>query len=195
MSKKILLIGICLLLLTGCGKKNNQNKQEHIIYEGRTLIVFFSVTNNTMDIASRIGQITRADVVQLVPEVKYTEDDLNYDDPTSRAVIEQNNEHARPAIANRLSVEQYDNVFIGYPIWLGTNPKIILTLLDTYDFHGKKIVLFCTSGSTDITKSISDIKTYDNKLKIIGGRRFDKKVSNEDLYDWLDNLNIKKKTN
>ena len=195
MCKKILLICLCLLLLTGCGKKENKTKDDHVIYEGKTLVLYFSATSNTRKVASLISQITRADIMEIVPEVRYTKEDIDYQNNTCRASIEQNNSNARPAIAGNLNVKDYDTIFIGNPIWFGTNPKIILTLLDNHDLHGKKIVLFCTSGSTGIEQSLNDIKAYDKKLKIVGAKRFETDVSNEELITWLQGLDIKKNEN
>ena len=144
--KKIFLISLCiLLLLSGCSKKDNKNKEERVIYDGRTLVLYFSVTGNTGKLASKISKITKADIMEIVPEVRYTNEDIDYNNSASRASVEQNNENARPIIGSTLNVKNYDTVFIGYPIWFGTNPKIILSLFDTYNLHGKKIVLFCTS--------------------------------------------------
>ena len=194
--KKIFFIILCvLLLLSGCNKNDNKNKEERVIYDGRTLVLYFSVTGNTGKLASKISKITKADIMEIVPEVRYTNEDIDYNNSASRASIEQNNENARPIIGSTLNVKNYDTVFIGYPIWFGTNPKIILSLFDTYDLHGKKIVLFCTSGSTDISTSLDSIKKYDKKLKIVGAKRFDSNVSNEELVAWLNGLDIKKSEN
>ena len=194
--KKIFLISLCiLLLLSGCSKKDNKNKEERVIYDGRTLVLYFSVTGNTGKLASKISKITKADIMEIVPEVRYTNEDIDYNNSASRASVEQNNENARPIIGSTLNVKNYDTVFIGYPIWFGTNPKIILSLFDTYNLHGKKIVLFCTSGSTDITASLDSIKKYDKKLKIVGAKRFDSSVTNEELVAWLNGLDIKKSEN
>ncbi len=194
--KKIFFIILCiLLLLSGCNKNDNKNKEERVIYDGRTLVLYFSVTGNTGKLASKISKITKADIMEIVPEVRYTNEDIDYNNSASRASIEQNNENARPIIGSTLNVKAYDTVFIGYPIWFGTNPKIILSLFDTYDLHGKKIVLFCTSGSTDISTSLDSIKKYDKKLKIVGAKRFDSNVSNDELVAWLNSLDIKKSEN
>ncbi len=194
--KKILIISLCfILLLSGCSKKESNTKTEKVLYESRPLVLYFSVTNNTRELASKISKITQADIAEIVPEVRYTDEDINYNDKSSRASVEQNDPNARPAISSRFAVKDYDTIFIGYPIWLGTNPKIILSLLDTYDLHDKKIVLFCTSGSTDIKQSLDDIKAYDKKLKIVGAKRFDNEVSNEELVTWLSGLDIRKQEN
>lgn len=196
MYKKIFIFSLCtLLLLTGCSKKNDKDKEERVIYEGKTLVLYFSVTGNTEKLASKISKITQSNIMKIVPQEKYTEEDINYNDSTSRASIEKNNEYARPIIASHFDLKDYDTIFIGYPIWFGTNPKIILTLLDTYDLHGKKIVLFCTSGGSGIENSLADIKKYDKELKIVGAKRFDADVSNEELVAWLQGLNIKKVKN
>ena len=75
----------------------------------------------------------------------------------------QNDSNARPEIENTIDISKYDTIYLGYPIWWGTNPKIILTLLDTYDFTNKTIIPFCTSGSTGISGSVSDLRNYNNR--------------------------------
>ena len=96
---------------------------------------------------------------------------------------------SRPEIKNTIDINKYDTIYLGYPIWWGTNPKIILTLLDTYDFTNKTIIPFCTSGSTGISKSISDLRKYNNKLSIIDGKRFNANDSDEIIKEFINNNN------
>ncbi len=96
---------------------------------------------------------------------------------------------ARPAIGNDLSeVEKYDTIYLGYPIWWGTAPRIIDTFLNSYDLSGKTIYTFCTSGSSSIDQSISDLKSAYSGLDIRGGTRFDNGTDQSEIAAWLDSV-------
>ncbi len=104
----------------------------------KALVAWFSCTGNTAGVAEKIAAATGADLYEIVPEQPYTDADLNYGDDDSRTSIEQNDDSARPAISGSVeNMEQYDTVFIGYPIWWGQAPKIIYTFVESYDLGGK----------------------------------------------------------
>ncbi len=131
---------------------------------GRCLVVYFSCTNTTKGIAERIASITDGTTFRIEPEVPYTSADLDYNNSSSRANREQNDPSARPAIANTLEgLENYDVVFLGYPIWWGDAPKIISTFLESHDLSGKTIVPFCTSHSSGIGSSDTDLHRLRHK--------------------------------
>ena len=116
--------------------------------------------------------LTGADLYEIVPAVPYTDEDLNYNNNECRANQEMNNASARPAIGSEaIDVSSYDTVFIGYPIWWGTMPRIINTFLDTYDLSGKTVLPFCTSGSSGITQSVSDIRAAEPDADVRDGLR------------------------
>ena len=148
--KRILLlivISISLLTISGCNKKEplNSNIDNTSKEKISSIVLYFSVTNNTKRIANLISEETNSDLIEIIPKEKYTYKDINYNDNDSRANKEQNNPNIRPKIENKLDLSQYDTIYLGYPIWWGTVPKIIYTLLDNYDLTSKQIVLFCTS--------------------------------------------------
>lgn len=125
-----------------------------------TLVVYFSCTGNTKGVAAKIADLCNADIYEIVPAEPYTSADLNYNDDNCRANREMNDESARPAIGGQLiDLSGYDTVFIGYPIWWGTMPRIINTFLDAYDLSGKTVMPFCTSGSSGISTSVSAIRS------------------------------------
>ena len=139
---------------------------------GKTLVVYFSATGNTKAVAEEITRLTGADLYEIVPAVPYTDEDLNYNNNECRANQEMNNASARPAIGSEaMDVSSYDTVFIGYPIWWGTMPRIINTFLDTYDLSGKTVLPFCTSGSSGITQSVTDIRTAEPDADVRDGLR------------------------
>lgn len=125
---------------------------------GRALVVYFSCTNTTKGIADRIVEASDAATWRIEPEVAYTSEDLNYNNSSSRANREQNDPSARPAIKGKCeNLADYDVVFLGYPIWWGKAPKVIFTFLESHDLAGKTVVPFCTSHSSGIGSSDTDL--------------------------------------
>ena len=153
----------------------------------RILTVYFSATGNTRSLAQKIIVETNSDVFEIIPEQEYTSADLNYNDSNCRANKEQNDSSARPAISNKIeNIADYDVVFIGYPIWWGTMPKIINTFLDTYDLSGKTIMPFCTSGSSGISSSVSAIKSACPNSTVTTGFRGTSATTAAQIRTWLD---------
>ena len=197
MKKKLLIIILLALALIGCGKKEEPKqeptKEEPVINKNaNSVVLYFSVTNHTRVLARMISEETNSDLIEIIPKEKYTDEDINYNNDNSRANKEQNNDKARPEIENKLDLDKYSTIYIGYPIWWGTVPRIIYTLLDNYDLTNKKIVLFCTSGSSGIEQSVKDLKAYNNKLNIIASKRFATATPITAITNWLYENNLQK---
>lgn len=159
--------------------------------EGKVLIAYFSATNNTESIASHLKAILDADLYEITPEQPYTSADLNYGDDSSRTSREQNDAGARPAISGGVeNIEQYDVVFLGYPIWWGQAPKIISTFLESYDFSGKTIVPFCTSGSSGIGSSAANLHPLASSATWLDGQRFSGGASRSSVEAWVNGLDL-----
>ena len=193
MKKKILLSLLALVTLftiTGCGTKeestNKSNSNKEVKENNNSVVLYFSATGTTKSIAERIASKSGSDIIEIMPKEKYKSEDLNYNSDC-RANREQNDSKARPEIENSIDISKYDTIYLGYPIWWGTNPKIILTLLDTYDFTGKNIIPFCTSGSTGISGSVSDLRNYNSNLNIKDGKRFSADASDDDINEFINN--------
>ena len=138
----------------------------------RVAVIYFSCTGNTRTAAERIRDLTGADLMELVPEQPYTSQDLDYNDESCRANQEQKDPAARPRIAGQpLDLSQYGTIYLGYPIWQGTAPRIINTFLDSYDLTGKTIRPFCTSGSSGIESSVADIRAAAPGVDVTAGLR------------------------
>lgn len=156
------------------------------------LVVYFSCTGNTAQIAEMIAGHMDADLYAIVPEIPYTAEDLNYGNASSRANAEQNDPLSRPAISGEMApIAEYDTIFLGYPIWWGKAPKIISTFLESHDFSGKTIVPFCTSGSSGIGSS--DVNLHGlctDTTRWLPGTRFPASASPENVGAWLDGLGI-----
>ena len=194
MKKKLMICLLALItvfVITGCEPKkeksnNNNNSSNEIKENSNSVVLYFSATGTTKKIAQRIAKESNSDIIEIVPKEKYKSEDLNYNSDC-RANREQNNPKSRPEIENTIDISKYETIYLGYPIWWGTNPKIILTLLDSYDFTGKSIVPFCTSGSTGISGSVSDLRKYNPNLKIKDGMRFSSSDSDEVIRDFINN--------
>lgn len=160
--------------------------------EAKILIAYFSATNNTEGIANHLEEILDADLVEIVPETPYTSDDLNYNDSSSRSSQEMNDSDARPAISGSVeNMEQYDVIFLGYPIWWGEAPRIINTFLESHDLSGKTIVPFCTSASSPLGSSAAKLQDLTADAEWLEGRRFSGGASASDVQSWVDSLNLK----
>ncbi len=190
--KKILLclLMITLFTLTGCGSvkeservnRDETNKKEN----ANSVVLYFSATGTTKKVAEKIASKSNSDIIEIIPKQKYTSEDLDYNSDC-RSNKEQNDSNARPEIENKIDISKYDTIYLGYPIWWGTNPKIILTLLDTHDFSNKTIIPFCTSGSTGISESVNDLRKYDSKLNIKDGKRFSSSSSDKEINEFIEN--------
>ena len=155
------------------------------------LVAYFSATGNTENIAEHLQTILHADLYEIVPEVPYTSADLNYSNSDCRANQEQNDPTARPAISGGVeNMEDYDVIFLGYPIWWGDAPKIISTFLESYDFDGKTIVPFCTSGSSSIGSSADALEDLTQGTTWLEGQRFSGSASQETVSQWVDALDL-----
>lgn len=158
----------------------------------KILIAYFSATNNTEDIANHIKNILgdNADLYEIVPEILYTSADLNYN-TDFRANREQNDASARPAISGGVeSMEDYDVIFLGYPIWWGQAPKIISTFLESYDLSGKTIVPFCTSASSPLGSSAAKLQDLTGSATWLEGQRFSGGASRSTVESWVNGLNL-----
>lgn len=161
--------------------------------DSNTLVVYFSRTGNTEKIAEYLIDITNADSHVIEAAVPYTDEDIEYNNDSCRANQEQNDKSVRPEIANPIdSIDSYDTIFLGYPIWWGQEPRIIDTFLESYDFSDKTVIPFCTSGSSGIgtsEKNISELVTIGTQLE---GKRFAAGASKDEVKEWYDTLNLNK---
>ena len=125
----------------------------------KKLVAFFSCTGTTKKVAENLSKAIGGDLYEIVPTKLYTNADLNWTDKTSRSSLEMNDKNSRPEIATKVSnMEDYDTIFIGFPIWWYVAPRIINTFLESYDFSGKKIIVFCTSGGSGLGNTVADLK-------------------------------------
>lgn len=190
------------LLLAGCNNTSNTPEvtiEEPVTYkytvetstnteESKSLVIYFSPTWHTKQMAAFISEIINSDITEIVPVTGYTTEDLNWRDETSRTFTEFKNPDIRPELLIETAFDGYDTIYLWYPIWFGITPNIILTLLDNYgdELAGKNIALFCTSEHVWIENSVEYLSWYN--LNIIGSHRFAQDATKEDVQAWLESL-------
>jgi flavodoxin len=159
-----------------------------------TVVVYFSRTNNTEKIANYIINITGAEKYEIEAEIPYTDEDIDYTNSSCRANKEQNDKSCRPEIAEPMeSIDSYEVIYLGYPIWWGEEPRIIDTFLESYDFSDKTIIPFCTSASSGIATSEKNIRNLVPIGNLLEGKRFSASASESEVEEWINELNIMKK--
>ena len=154
--------------------------------ENKSLIVVFSCTGTTKGIAEKIAALTGAELVDLVPAQPYTAEDLNYNDRSTRATVEQNTPDARPEIANDISLDGVTTLYLGYPIWWGQAPRIMSTFVESHDFTGIMVIPFCTSGSSGAGRTGETLGEQAGTGTFLSSTRFSGGVSEADLQQWID---------
>ncbi len=160
---------------------------------GKTLVVYYSATGNTETAANYIAQATGDDLFELEPVEPYTEEDLNYSDDSSRVVYEHDNPDERNVelVADTVdNWEEYDTVFIGYPIWWGIAAWPVDDFIEANDFTGKTVIPFATSASSGLGESGTLLEEMAGTGNWLEGQRFSSRVSEEDVRTWLDGLNL-----
>ena len=161
--------------------------------EGRTLVVYYSATGNTEAVANYIAQATGGDLFELEPVDPYTDEDLNWTDENSRVVYEHDNEDARDVelVADTVdNWDEYDTVFIGYPIWWGIAAWPVDTFVEANDFTGKTVIPFCTSSSSDLGESGQLLAEMAGTGDWQEGMRFRSSASEADVQEWLNGLGL-----
>ena len=167
--------------------KQTENKGVTNMTNKNVLVAYFSATGTTKKVAENLAKATGGDLYEIKPVKAYTSADLNWHDSNSRSSVEMNDPKSRPEIViGDLSVETYDTIFLGFPIWWGTAPKVVHTFLEKYDFSGKKIIIFATSGSSGLGNTANTLKqSISEPATVIEGDVLNSNTSVEDLKQWL----------
>lgn len=157
----------------------------------KVLVAYFSATNTTEGVAEHIANGLNADLYEIIPEEPYTDEDLDYNDNNSRSTLEMNDPSSRPAISGSVeNIDQYTIVFLGYPIWWGEAPRIVSTFMESYDFSGKTIVPFCTSGGSGIGSSASNLEQLTSGATWLPGQRLNGSDSQDTVMEWVNGLGL-----
>lgn len=154
------------------------------------LVAYFSAGGVTAGVAKRLAEALGADLFEIRPAVPYTKADLNWMNRRSRSSVEMADPGCRPRTDGRTAdMGKYNVVFLGFPIWWGREPSVVDSFLETYDFGGKKIVPFCTSGSSGIGDTAARIRGLTgNKAEVDTGRRLGRRITGKDLLKWAEPL-------
>ena len=157
-----------------------------------SLVAYFSASGITKSVAEKLAKVTNSDIYEIEPEVKYTSEDLDWTNPKSRTTIEmKENKEFRPPIKNKVdNIDIYNTIFLGFPIWWYTAPTIVNSFLESYDLKDKKIIVFATSGSSQLGETINDLKPSAPGAQFICGDRLNSSISEDDLKSWVNNLNL-----
>ena len=151
----------------------------------KALVAYFSASGVTAKLAKRLADGIGADLFEIRPEKPYTDADLNWQNSRSRSSVEMNDRSSRPAISSRIDdMGQYDVVFVGFPVWWYREPSIIDTFMEAYDFSGKTIVPFATSGMSPVGDSGKNMQELAKGAKVVSGKRFKNSASAEELKTW-----------
>lgn len=157
----------------------------------RILVAYFSASGVTAKAAWKLSEAAGADLYEIKPEIPYTRADLNWTDKKSRSSLEMNDPSSRPAIREKLSdMEGYDVVFVGFPIWWYVAPTIINTFLESYDFSGKIIIPFATSGGSGMGRTNDRLKSSCPGASLLPGKMLNGSLSEADLKAWLKSLGV-----
>ena len=158
----------------------------------KTLVAYFSASGVTADTAKNLAEAAGADLYEIKPEVPYTKADLNWMDKKSRSTLEMQDKSSRPAIADKdADIAKYDVIFVGFPIWWYIAPTIVNTFLEAYDFSGKTVVLFATSGGSGFGKTVDGLKgSVSNTTVLREGKVLSVKPSVDELKAWIEELKL-----
>ena len=175
--KRIILSLVALTLIGLNLNAQNMNK--------KALVVYFSVTGNTATVANNLADAIGADIFEIEPMQLYTSDDLDWTDENSRSSVEMKDSKARPEMNNNLDdAKEYDLIYLGFPIWWYTAPRIINTFLEKTDMAGKTIVLFATSGGSGMENTVESLKPSAPKATFKRGKVLSKDASQEELKEF-----------
>lgn len=157
---------------------------------GKTLVAYFSASGTTARVAKNLAQAAGADLYEIKPAVPYTKDDLNWMDKKSRSSVEMNDKSSRPELADRdADIAAYDTVLLGFPIWWYVAPAIVKSFLESYDFSGKKIVLFATSGGSGFGNAAAELKaSVEAGTAIVEGKILNEANSVNSLQKWVETI-------
>lgn len=168
-----------------------QHKEEKFEMS-RKLVAYFSASGVTAKLAEQLSEAIGADLHEIRAKEQYSQADLDWRNDKSRSSIEMKNKTFRPEIVDdKISISEYDTVFVGFPIWWYVAPTIINTFLESHDFSGKTVVVFATSGSSDFGNTINELKiSLPDSTKLIEGKVLNGKYTNKELSNWAESIGV-----
>ena len=183
--KKVVLAMAALLTisLSACSQSNKKENKEM-----KVLVAYFSASGVTEGVAKQLAEVTGGELHKIQPEQPYTDADLDWRDKQSRSTVEMKDKNSRPAITDKLkNMQDYDVVYVGFPIWWYTCPTIINTFMESYDFKGKTVIPFATSGGSSIKKACEDLKATYTDVNWKEGKLLNR-ANKQELETWVKGL-------
>ena len=156
----------------------------------KVLVAYFSASGVTKGVAETLAKASGGDLFEIEPVQKYTDADLNWMNRNSRSSVEMADRNCRPQIKNKTDISKYDYIFVGFPIWWYREPSIIDTFMESYDFSGKMVIPFATSGSSGIGEAPSNIQKLAPNAKVLSGKRLSADIEKEAAENWIISLGI-----
>ena len=179
--KKIVMMLVALLTmsLSACSQKKENKEMKKV------LVAYFSASGVTKGVAQQLAEVTGGTLHEIKPAQPYTDADLDWRNKQSRSSVEMQDKSSRPAITDKLTnMQDYDVIYVGFPIWWYTCPTIINTFMEAYDFKGKTVIPFATSGGSSIKKACEDLKATYPDVNWKDGKLLNR-ASKKDLEDWV----------
>ena len=157
----------------------------------KILIAYFSCEGHTKQVAENLSKVIKSEIYEIKPEIPYTKDDLKWTNENARTSIECKDENSRPKLKdNNAQINNYNIIFLGFPIWWYNVPPIIKTFLESYDFKNKIIVIFATSGGSDFGNILNNLQNFCKDAKFIQGKVLNRRPSLDDLKKFVNPLEI-----
>ena len=180
----VIVSGVVYALNDKTQSKEGQNMDKKV------LVAYFSATGTTKQVAQNLASAINADIYEIKPKVPYTSKDLDWTDKSSRSTVEMKDHNSRPEIVNdNFSTDNYDTIFLGFPIWWYVAPTIVNTFVEAHDFTNKKIILFATSGGSGFGKTVENLKnSVSVSTEIIEGKLFNNHPTKEELKKWTEEV-------
>ena len=154
----------------------------------KALVAYFSCTNTTKNVAKTIAQVVDGDMYPIQPKIPYTRSDLNWNDAKSRSSLEMKDLSSRPEIIKDLDIDEYDIIFIGFPIWWYVAPTIIYSFLESYDFRGKTIVPFATSGGSGVGRTDQYLQSCLKDVDLKHTTMLNGHPSQDNIKQWIETI-------
>ena len=175
----IMMTALLAISLSACSQAKQEKKMN-------TLVAYFSASGVTKAAAQQLAEVAGADLHEIKPEQPYTDADLDWQDKQSRSTIEMKDKSSRPAITAKLqNMKDYDVIYVGFPIWWYTCPTIINTFMEAYDFQGKTVIPFATSGGSSIKKACADLKAAYPNINWKEGKLLNR-TSKAEMQKWVE---------
>jgi flavodoxin len=179
-------LSACIPALSAPTRSLSQKKESKEM--NKVLVAYFSASGVTRGVAQQLAEVTGGTLHEIKPEQPYTDADLDWRNKQSRSSVEMQDKSSRPAITDKLAnMQDYDVIYVGFPIWWYTCPTIINTFMEAYDFKGKTVIPFATSGGSSIKKACEDLKATYPDVNWKEGKLLNR-ASKKDLEDWVKNL-------